>query len=108
MRKPWQSEHVTHAKSAEDFVATERDIESRRLARAVKMHLECRLMLKGHKMVALAVWLYGRFNMSLCEVEEMLPERAWYPLNEPHGICRKLQLLRKWSYDEQDGKQVFA
>ncbi|MEK1853002.1 MAG: formyltetrahydrofolate deformylase, partial [Phyllobacterium sp.] len=40
-----------HAMSAEDFVATGRDIESRVLARAVKKHLESRVMLNGHKTV---------------------------------------------------------
>ncbi|MGO6791466.1 formyltetrahydrofolate deformylase [Rhizobium ruizarguesonis] len=46
-----ETERVTHAMTAEDFVATGRDIESRVLARAVKMHLECRVMLNGHKTV---------------------------------------------------------
>ncbi len=46
-----ETERVTHALSADDFVATGRDIESRALARAVKMHLESRVMLNGHKTV---------------------------------------------------------
>lgn len=46
-----ETERVTHAMSADDFVATGRDIESRVLARAVKMHLESRVMLNGHKTV---------------------------------------------------------
>ncbi|WP_457301446.1 formyltetrahydrofolate deformylase, partial [Phyllobacterium sp. P5_D12] len=46
-----ETERVTHAMSAEDFVATGRDIESRVLARAVKKHLESRVMLNGHKTV---------------------------------------------------------
>ncbi|RDL50448.1 Formyltetrahydrofolate deformylase [Ensifer sp. M14] len=46
-----ETERVTHAMSAEDFVATGRDIESRVLARAVKMHLENRVMLNGHRTV---------------------------------------------------------
>lgn len=46
-----ETERVTHAMSAEHFVATGRDIESRVLARAVKMHLESRVMLNGHKTV---------------------------------------------------------
>ena len=46
-----ETERVTHAMSAEDFVAVGRDIESRVLARAVKLHLESRVMLNGHKTV---------------------------------------------------------
>ncbi|MCA1297101.1 formyltetrahydrofolate deformylase [Stappia indica] len=42
---------VTHAMGPEDLVATGRDIESRVLAAAVKMHLEGRVMLNGHKTV---------------------------------------------------------
>ncbi|MCA1493199.1 formyltetrahydrofolate deformylase [Ensifer sp. NBAIM29] len=49
-----ETERVTHAMTAEDFVATGRDIESRVLARAVKMHLECRVMLNGHRTVVFA------------------------------------------------------
>lgn len=49
-----ETERVTHTMSAEDFVATGRDIESRVLARAVKMHLENRVMLNGHKTVVFA------------------------------------------------------
>jgi formyltetrahydrofolate deformylase len=46
-----ETERVTHAMTAEDFVATGRDIEARVLARAVKLHLEDRVMLNGHKTV---------------------------------------------------------
>lgn len=46
-----ETERVTHSMSAEDFVATGRDIESRVLARAVKRHLEGRVMLNGRKTV---------------------------------------------------------
>ena len=46
-----ETERVTHAMSAEDFVAVGRDIEARVLARAVKTHLEWRVMLNGHKTV---------------------------------------------------------
>jgi formyltetrahydrofolate deformylase len=46
-----ETERVTHALSADDFVATGRDIEARVLARAVKMHLESRIVLNGHRTV---------------------------------------------------------
>jgi formyltetrahydrofolate deformylase len=46
-----ETERVTHALSADDFVATGRDIESRVLARAVKSHLECRVMLNGNRTI---------------------------------------------------------
>ena len=42
---------VTHALSPEDLVAAGRDVESRVLARAVKLHLENRVMLNGKKTV---------------------------------------------------------
>ena len=44
-------ERVDHAMSAEDFAATGRDIECRVLARAVKWHVEHRVLLNGHKCV---------------------------------------------------------
>ncbi|WP_144291630.1 formyltetrahydrofolate deformylase [Rhodoligotrophos appendicifer] len=46
-----ETERVNHAMTAEDFVATGRDIESRVLARAVKHHLESRVVINGHKTV---------------------------------------------------------
>ncbi|GLS34952.1 formyltetrahydrofolate deformylase [Mesorhizobium tianshanense] len=46
-----ETERVSHAMSAEDFVAVGRDIESRVLARAVKSHLELRVLINGHKTV---------------------------------------------------------
>ncbi|TIU72405.1 MAG: formyltetrahydrofolate deformylase, partial [Mesorhizobium sp.] len=46
-----ETERVTHAMSAEDLVATGRDIESRVLARAVKLHLERRILLNGNKTI---------------------------------------------------------
>ncbi|AZO45245.1 formyltetrahydrofolate deformylase [Mesorhizobium sp. M7D.F.Ca.US.005.01.1.1] len=49
-----ETERVTHTMTADDFVATGRDIESRVLARAVKMHLERRVMLNGHKTIVFA------------------------------------------------------
>ncbi|MGN7807941.1 formyltetrahydrofolate deformylase [Ensifer sp. 22521] len=49
-----ETERVSHAMSVEDFVAAGRDIESRVLARAVKRHLEARVMLNGRKTVVFA------------------------------------------------------
>lgn len=46
-----ETERVSHALSSEDFVASGRDIESRVLARAVKYHLEGRVMLNNHKTI---------------------------------------------------------
>nr|WP_295885068.1 formyltetrahydrofolate deformylase [uncultured Devosia sp.] len=46
-----ETERVSHAMTSEDFVATGRDIESRVLARAVKYHLEGRVMLNHHRTV---------------------------------------------------------
>ncbi|WP_348647806.1 formyltetrahydrofolate deformylase [Rhizobium leguminosarum] len=46
-----ETERVTHAMTAEHYVATGRDIESRVLARGVKLHVENRVMMNGHKTV---------------------------------------------------------
>lgn len=46
-----ETERVSHAMTADDFVAVGRDIESKVLARAVKLHVENRVMLNGHKTV---------------------------------------------------------
>ncbi|BDW94510.1 formyltetrahydrofolate deformylase [Thalassospira tepidiphila] len=46
-----ETERVNHAMSADDFVAAGRDIESRVLARAVKYHLEGRVMLNDHRTI---------------------------------------------------------
>ena len=46
-----ETARVNHAMSAEDLLAVGRDIESRVLARAVKLHLESRVMLNGRKTV---------------------------------------------------------
>ncbi|MDB5587916.1 MAG: formyltetrahydrofolate deformylase [Devosia sp.] len=46
-----ETERVSHAMTTEDFVAAGRDIESRVLARAVKFHLEGRVMLNHHRTV---------------------------------------------------------
>jgi formyltetrahydrofolate deformylase len=49
-----ETERVTHAMTADDLVAVGRDVESRVLARAVKLHLESRVMLNAHKTVVFA------------------------------------------------------
>lgn len=46
-----ETQRVSHAFSAEDFVAVGRDVESRVLARAVKLHLERRVLLNERKTV---------------------------------------------------------
>ena len=46
-----ETARVTHAMSPDDLVAAGRDVESRVLARAVKLHLESRVMLNGRKTV---------------------------------------------------------
>jgi formyltetrahydrofolate deformylase len=46
-----ETARVTHALSPDDLIAAGRDIESRVLARAVKLHLESRVMLNGRKTV---------------------------------------------------------
>ena len=46
-----ETQRVSHSLTSEDFVATGRDIESRVLARAVKFHLEGRVMLNSHRTV---------------------------------------------------------
>ena len=45
---------ISHADSADDLVAIGRDTESRVLARAVKLHLERRVMLSGSRTVVFA------------------------------------------------------
>ncbi|WP_242116428.1 formyltetrahydrofolate deformylase [Sphingomonas lacusdianchii] len=49
-----ETERVSHSLTSEDFVAAGRDIESRVLARAVKYHLEGRVMLNRHRTVVFA------------------------------------------------------
>jgi formyltetrahydrofolate deformylase len=46
-----ETERVSHAMSAHDLSAVGRDIESRVLARAVKLHLENRVMLSGARTI---------------------------------------------------------
>jgi formyltetrahydrofolate deformylase len=47
-------ERVSHAMGPDDFVAIGRDVESRVLARAVKLHLERRVLLNGIRTVVFA------------------------------------------------------
>ncbi len=49
-----ETERVTHAMSPDDLIAAGRDIESRVMARAVKHHLERRVILNGRKTVVFA------------------------------------------------------
>lgn len=51
-----EAERVTRSMTAEDFVAAERDVESRVFARAVRMLLKCRSMLNRHKTVVISSW----------------------------------------------------
>jgi len=44
-------EHVTHADSADDMVRKGRDVERRVLARAVRDHLEQRVLIDGHRTI---------------------------------------------------------
>ena len=46
-----ETARVNHAMSPDDLIAAGRDIESRVLARAVKLHIESRIMLNGRKTV---------------------------------------------------------
>lgn len=46
-----EAERVSHLMTPEDFIATGRDIESRVLARAVKLHLESRVFIHGNKTI---------------------------------------------------------
>ena len=46
-----ETARVNHAMSPDDLIAAGRDIESRVLARAVKLHIEHRIMLNGRKTV---------------------------------------------------------
>ncbi|GAN69256.1 formyltetrahydrofolate deformylase [Acetobacter orleanensis] len=46
-----ETARVTHSLSAEDYVATGRSVESQVLARAVKLHVEQRVMLNGHRTI---------------------------------------------------------
>lgn len=46
-----ETARVTHSLSAEDYVAAGRSVESQVLARAVKLHVEQRVMLNGHRTI---------------------------------------------------------
>jgi hypothetical protein len=54
-----------------------------------------------------AIWLYARFTLSFRDVEDLLAERGVL-VSEPPRVFRRLQLLRRWSHDEQNDEQVFA
>ncbi len=49
-----ETARVNHAMTPDDLIAVGRDIESRVLARAVKLHLESRVMLNGRRTVVFA------------------------------------------------------
>lgn len=49
-----ETARVTHNLSVEDYIATGRGVESQVLARAVKMHVEHRVMINGHRTVVFA------------------------------------------------------
>lgn len=49
-----ETARVTHNLSAEDYVATGRSVESQVLVRAVKLHVEQRVMLNGHRTIIFA------------------------------------------------------
>lgn len=48
-----ETERVSHAMTPDDLVAVGRDVEARVLVRAVKLHVERRVMLNGCKTVVL-------------------------------------------------------
>jgi hypothetical protein len=55
-----------------------------------------RLRLEGIALCRSIVELYGQMNETLRSMVE------------PPRVCRRLQLLRRWSDDKQDSEQVFA
>ena len=51
---------MTHSIRGQDFVAVGLDLESRVLARAVKLHLKTGVILNGHKTIVFQPWRRGR------------------------------------------------